>query len=201
VNLSKISLSKSSPTISLEKKGGTLGEITVNLNWQKGEPQKKGFFGLGGTSGIDLDLCCLYELADDTRFGIQALGKNFGQYQSSPWIELAGDDRTGAVEGGEWMRINGGEWGRIRRVLIYAMIYEGAPNWSATDGVVTLYAPGNPDVEVRMEGTSNERLCAVALLENDGGNLRITRENRYFKGAQEMDRHYGFNLSWTAGRK
>jgi tellurite resistance protein TerA len=99
------------------------------------------------------------------------------------------------------MRINGGEWAKIRRIMIFAMIYEGVPNWSATDGLVTLFAPGNPDVEVRMEGTSSERLCAVALLENVGGDLRITRENRYFKGAQEMDGHYGFNLSWTAGRK
>jgi len=52
-----------------------------------------------------------------------------------------------------------------------------------------------------MEGTSAERLCAVVLLENDRGNLKITRENLYFKGAQDMDRHYGFNLTWSAGRK
>jgi tellurite resistance protein TerA len=201
VNLSKVSLSKASPTISLEKKGGTLGEVTVNLNWNQGEPKKKGFFGLTKSGGIDLDLCCLFELADDTRFGVQALGNNFGNYATSPYIELAGDDRTGAVTGGEWMRINGGEWSKIRRILIYAMIYEGVPNWSATDGVVTLFAPGNPDVEVLMEGTSSERICAVVLLENDRGNLKITRENLYFKGAQEMDSHYGFNLSWSAGRK
>lgn len=199
--LSKISLSKVSPTISLEKKGGTLGEITVNLNWNQGEPKKKGFFNLGRSSGIDLDLCCLYELADGTRFGIQALGRNFGNFTTPPYIELAGDDRTGAVAGGEWMRINGGFWSKIRRILIYAMIYDGVPNWSATDGVVTLFAPGNPDVEVLLEGASNERICAVALLENEQDNLKIKRENRYFAGAQEMDMHYRFNLAWTAGRK
>ena len=175
-----MSLSKSSPTISLEKKGGTLGEIKINLDWNQGEP-KKGLFGLTKSGGIDLDLCCLYELADGTRLGIQALGKNFGEFERPPYIQLAGDDRTGSVRGGEWMRINGERWGEIRRVLVYAMIYEGVPNWSATDGVVTLYAPGNPEVEVRMEGTSDERLCAVTLLENDGGNLKVTRENRYFK--------------------
>ena len=200
VNLSKISLSKSSPTISLEKKGGTLGEIKVNLNWNQGEP-KKGLFGLTKSGGIDLDLCCLFELTGGRRHAIQALGENFGDFDSAPWIQLAGDDRTGSVSGGEWMRINGGHWSEIRRVLIYAMIYEGVPNWSATDGVVTLYAPGNPDVEVRMEGSSDERMCAVTLLENDGGNLKITRENRYFRSAQDMDAHYGFGLSWKSGRK
>ncbi len=140
-------------------------------------------------------------MADGTRFGVQALGKNFGNYASPPYIELAGDDRTGAVTGGEWMRINGGEWAKIRRILIYAMIYEGVPNWSSTDGVVTLFAPNNPEIEVRMEGTSNERLCAVVMLENDRGNLKITRENLYFAGAEQMDKHYRFDLSWKAGRK
>ena len=60
VNLSKISLSKSSPTISLEKKGGTLGEITINLDWNQGEPQKKGLFGLGGTSGASTSTCAAF---------------------------------------------------------------------------------------------------------------------------------------------
>lgn len=200
VNLSKVSLSKSSPTISLEKQGGTLGTIKINLDWHQGE-QKKGLFGLTRSGGIDLDLACLYELTDGTRLGVQALGKNFGYFDRPPYIELAGDDRTGAVSGGEWMRINGEHWSEIKRVLIFAMIYEGVPNWSSTDGVVMLYAPGNPDVEVRLEGTSNERICAVALLENERGNLKITRENRYFDTAQTMDKHYGFNLSWTRGRK
>jgi tellurite resistance protein TerA len=201
VNLSKISLNKANPTVSLEKKGGTLGEISINLDWNQQTVEKRGLFGMKKAGGIDLDLCCLYELADGTRLGVQALGGNFGQFDGAPYIQLAGDDRTGAVKGGEWMRINGKEWGKIRRVLIFAMIYEGVPNWSATDGKVTLFVPGNPDVEVLLEGTSNERLCAVALLENVNETLRITHENRYFATAPDMDRHFGFELNWTSGRK
>ncbi|MEL6236019.1 MAG: TerD family protein [Pseudomonadota bacterium] len=202
VNLSKISLSKDKPTVSLKKgSSGSLGMITINLNWNQGEPKKAGLFGLGKPKGIDLDLCALYRLADGRAFGVQALGNNFGSYNSAPWIELAGDDRTGAVSDGEWMRVNGDQWDKIGRVLVYAMIYEGVPNWSSTDGVVTLFTPGNPDIEVRMEGTSNERICAVALLENVGGELKVTRENRYFPNAPEMDRAFGFGLNWTSGRK
>ncbi|MEM8740715.1 MAG: TerD family protein [Pseudomonadota bacterium] len=202
VNLSKISLSKDKPTVSLKKgASGSLGMITINLNWNQGEPKKAGLFGLGKPKGIDLDLCALYRLSDGRAFGVQALGNNFGSYNSAPWIELAGDDRTGAVTDGEWMRVNGDQWDKIGRVLVYAMIYEGVPNWSSTDGVVTLYTPGNPDIEVRMEGTSNERICAVALLENVGGELKVTRENRYFPNAPEMDRAFGFGLNWTSGRK
>ncbi|MEM9049171.1 MAG: TerD family protein [Pseudomonadota bacterium] len=202
VSLSKISLSKDKPTVSLKKgSGGSLGMITINLNWNQGEPKKAGLFGLGKPKGIDLDLCALYRLADGRAFGVQALGNNFGSYNNAPWIELAGDDRTGSATDGEWMRVNGDQWDKIGRVLVYAMIYEGVPNWSSTDGVVTLFAPNNPDIEVRMEGTSNERICAVALLENVGGELKITRENRYFANAPEMDRAYGFGLNWTSGRK
>lgn len=201
VNLSKVTLSKDKPSVSLKKTGGKLGMITINLNWHQGEPKKSGLFGLGKAKGIDLDLCALYRLANGQAFGVQALGNNFGAFDDAPWIELAGDDRTGAVSDGEWLRINGEKWDNIGRVLVYAMIYEGVPNWSATDGVVTLFAPGNPDIEVRMEGTSNERICAVALLENVGGTLKITRENRYFPNAPTMDKHYGFGLNWTAGRK
>jgi tellurite resistance protein TerA len=200
INLSKVSLSKANPTISLAKKADGLGEIRVNLNWNEGR-KNRGFFGRRGAPAIDLDLCCLYELADGTRLGVQALGRHFGSYHSMPFIELSGDDRTGAVQDGEWLRINGQEWSKTKRILIWAMIYEGVPNWSATDGVVTLYAPGNPDVEVRLEGTANERLCAIALLENMAGDLRITRENRYFPSARDIDRHYRFDLSWVAGSK
>jgi len=199
ISLSKVSLTKASPTVSLAKRPEGLGEIKVNLNWRRGEA-KRGIFG-GAAKGVDLDLCCLYELADGTRLGVQALGSNFGAYDRAPYILLDGDDRTGAKTDGEWLRLNGGKWNEIRRVLIWAMIYEGVPNWSATDGVVRLFAPGNPEIEVRLEGGGSERLCAIALLENNQGDLKITRESRYFGSAQEMDRHYGFNLNWTAGRK
>ena len=201
VNLSKVSLTKEKPSISLNKKGGSFGQLEINLNWN--QLKKKGaFFGIGGGSkAVDLDLCCLYTLADGFSLGVQALGNKFGSFDSPPFIQLYGDDRSGAVSDGEWMRINGAQWGKIRRVLVFAMIYEGVPNWSGTDGIVTIFAPGQPDIEVRLEGTGSEPICAVAMLENNGGGLTIMRENRYFHGAPDMDRHYGFGLNWTAGKK
>jgi tellurite resistance protein TerA len=38
-----------------------------------------------------------------------------------------GDDRTGSVSGGEWLHINGKQWSEIRRILVFAFIYEGSP--------------------------------------------------------------------------
>jgi tellurite resistance protein TerA len=55
------------------------------LNWTN-EKTKKGFFSK--SSGIDLDLACLYELSDGTKLVVQALGNQFGAYEKSPYIHL-----------------------------------------------------------------------------------------------------------------
>lgn len=201
VNLSKISLSKNKPSVSLEKKGSSLGEIRVNLNWNQQQVATRGLFGFQKNSSIDLDLSCLFKLKDGSKGAVQALGKNFGDYEKLPYIHLLGDDRTGGVSDGEWIRINGGRWADIEKIVIFALIYEGVPNWASTDGVIRLHVPDHPLVESSMDGESNLRVCAVATLENDSGSLKMTQENRYFKSAKELDEHYGIGLNWTVGRK
>ena len=197
VNLSKISLDKVRPSVSLEKRGASFGEIKVNLNWNRG---KKGFFG--GGNAVDLDLGCLFEMASGECSVVQALGQRFGNFHSLPFIELSGDDRTGDVAAGETMRINGAQWAQLRRIAIFAYIYEGAPNWASTDAVVTITAPDQPPIEVRMtEGRNDRGFCGVAVLENVGGTLKITRLVEYFRDHSEYDERLGFGLRWTAGRK
>lgn len=200
VNLSKVSLSKAKPSVSLEKRGASLGQIRVNLDWTQ-KVDGKGLFGQAKKTSIDLDLSCLFLLDDGGKGAIQALGSNFGSYENIPWIHLLGDDRTGSTSGGEWLHINGARWDNIQRLVIFALIYEGVPNWSATDGVVSLHVPDQPIVESRLEGESKHRVCAVATLENDKGRLKMTQENRYFESAKELDEHYGIGLNWTAGTK
>lgn len=203
VKLSKITLSKASPTVSLAKKRATYPQVKINLDWNRPAPQR-GMFGFGTTKsgGVDLDLGCLFELQDGRKGAVQALGNSFGDFDGPPWIQLAGDDRTGAVEGGEWMRINGQYWDRIKRVLIYAFIYEGVPNWAATDAVVMLYADDSPPVEVRLdEGQEDLGMCAITLMENLDGQMRVSREIRYFQGHREMDQAYGWGMNWRAGSK
>ena len=81
-------------------------------------------------------------------------------------------------------------------------IYEGAPNWNATDASVTLKQIGNPDIEIHLGNTSSrERFCVIATLENDSGQLKVTRKEQYLKGHREIDQAYGFGFRWTAGRK
>jgi len=209
LNLSKISLDKSrtSTSISLEKNSsgsGSFGEIRINLNWSQGSAGKSGFFDtlLGRNKGIDLDLGCLIEMQDGSKGVVQALGNAFGRLDDAPFIQLMGDDRTGSVTDGEWLHINGQQWHHLKRVLVYAFIYEGVPDWKTTDGVVTVHAPGQPPIEVRMnEEGGNHGMCAIALFENIGGTVKVSRLVKFYKGHEDMDRAHSWGLRWTAGSK
>ncbi|MDS4068762.1 MAG: TerD family protein [Candidatus Competibacter sp.] len=203
IRLEKITLDKKTPSISLEKKAQGFGEIVVNLNWNQGGGGGKGFFGrLTGGRKIDLDLGCLFKLRDGRGGAVQALGDTFGSLQQPPYIQLMGDDRSGASAEGEFLHINGQQWNELDRVLLFAMIYEGAPNWAETDAVVTLKAPDQPTLEIRLDSHRNDqRMCALAMLENQGGNLKVTKLVEYFLDHRYMDQAYGFGLRWVAGSK
>ncbi|WP_020112743.1 TerD family protein [Rhodococcus sp. 114MFTsu3.1] len=211
VSLSKVTLSKSAPSVNLTKAGESQGTMRVNLNWSTGAapaPKKKGFLAKlaaasYGTGGVDLDLGCLYELADGSKGVIQALGNSFGAVDRAPYIALDGDDRSGTVVGGENMHINLARPEMFKRVLIFAMIYEGAPNWAAVDGVVTLFPTSGPQVEVKLESDSNSaRICAIALLESGKQGVTVTRLVEYIQGSQsDLDKKYGWGMKWAAGRK
>ena len=213
----KVRLTKGAPRVSLTKSGGVSGIARVNLNWSAQTPAQPSPPATGGlfsrmksaaaavsvSKGVDLDLGCLYELADGRKGVIQALGNAFGSLHAPPWIELDGDDRTGQVAGGENMSINLSQPGRFRRVLIFAMIYEGAPNWAAVDGVVTVTPANGQPVEVRLDATDAAvRMCAVAQLVESGGELVLQREVRYIEGGQmALDKAFGWGMNWAKGRK
>ncbi|MFB8008553.1 Tellurium resistance [Nocardia sp. NPDC056000] len=197
--MSKVTLSKAAPSVSLTKPGDSQGLLRVNLNWSQGA--RRGFFKR--SSAIDLDLGCLWELSDGSKGVVQAVGNNFGSLHSAPFIQLDGDDRTGESSGGENMHIDLARPDTFRRILIFAFIYEGVPNWAAADGVVTLYPTSGPEVEVRLDSpVDGARSCAIALLQNNGGGLTVHREVQYINGNQSaIDRAYGWGMKWQAGSK
>jgi len=209
IKLSKIELKKSGDTINLTKTSKTLGEILVNLNWNKQNgKQSNGLLSsiFGNTSTnpkVDLDLGCLFEFKNGWKSAIQPLGNNFGSYQSEPYIHLDQDDRTGASVNGENLRINGNRISEIKRILIFSYIYEGVANWSEVDGVITIKQQDGPDIVVRMDEHRNGKgMCAIAMLENiNDETFKIQKLVKYFSGHKEMDRKYGWNLNWVAGRK
>jgi len=225
ISLSKITLDKRGDKVSLEKRHGAgFGRIHVNLNWHRQAAAQtpppssapRGFLdklrgslgagpasaaGAGAARGADLDLGCLYELADGSAGVVQALGGRFGSFEDRPYIRLDGDDRTGASSSGENMHINGDRFDQIRRVLVFAFIYEGLANWTQTDGVVTLTLPDQPVVEVRLDNGTAQRMCAIAMIENRGDALQVTKLAEYVAEHRALDQKYGFGLRWRTGSK
>ncbi|MBD80329.1 MAG: tellurium resistance protein TerA [Crocinitomicaceae bacterium] len=201
VNLSKVTLTKSQKTVSLEKKSNHAhGKIKVNLNWDR---KKSGVLNVfAGGSSVDLDLGAFVRLKNGEQFVIQALGRSFGKYKISPFVQLQGDDRTGDASQGEWLWINGGKWDQIDEVLIFSFIYKGTPNWKGLNAKTTVLVDGQPPVETSLdEGKSGLSCCAIARLINVDSNIHIERVEKYFRGIQFMDKAFNWGFRWRAGSK
>ena len=202
----KVTLTKSAPSVSLTKQGSADGVLRVNLNWDARPAGGGGGFLKRLAPALDLDLGCLYEFTDGTKGVVQALGNAF---TASPRgvrddvIRLDGDDRSGRNEGGENLLVNLAYANQIKRIMVFALIYEGAANWAAANGVVTLYPASGPQVEVRLDDPRDgARICGIAMLESTGGDLSVRREVNYINGGQRaLDEAYGWGMNWTAGRK
>ncbi|WP_149822890.1 TerD family protein [Streptomyces tailanensis] len=212
VRLTKVTLTKDAPAVSLTKQGGTSGAMRVNLNWEV----RKQFKGWGAKLGravamhgdLDLDLCALFELSDGSKGVVQALGNAFGALHRPPFIHLDGDDRTGALASGENLTINLDHIQAFRRILIFVTIYEGARSFADLHATVTLQPQHGAPVDFSLdECTVPSTVCALALITNQGGDLIVQREARYLvpeRGVspqRTVDYAYGWGMNWTPGRK
>ena len=193
----KITLEKRGQSQKVSLKKGGSSTIHINLNWDA-QTQKRSFFGGGGTT--DLDLGCMWELENGYKGVIQPLGNSFGSRHDFPYIELDKDDRSGAATDGENMRILKPEI--IKRVLVFAMIYEGSANFTQVNGRVTIKDQQGNEILVKCDAPDSSRtFCAVCMIEKSGDGIKITKEENYFTGARDCDMRYGFGFRWTAGRK
>ncbi|GAA2254709.1 TerD family protein [Streptomyces indiaensis] len=212
VRLTKVTLTKAAPSVSLTKQGGTSGALHVNLNWEV----RKQFSGWSSKFGrptamhsdLDLDLCALYELSDGSKGVVQALGNSFGALHRPPYIHLDGDDRTGAVSTGENLTVNLDHKNAFRRILVFVTIYEGARSFADLHASVTLRPEHGAPIEFSLdECTVPSLVCALALITNTGGDLVVQREARYLvpeRGVspqRTVDHAYGWGMNWTPGRK
>ncbi|WP_129297489.1 TerD family protein [Streptomyces lydicus] len=223
VRLTKVTLTKDAPAVSLTKQGGTSGAMRVNLNWSGGSAGKR----LGKTLGrkamqamgargallppsgeLDLDLCALYELTDGAAGVVHPLGNNFGALHARPFIQLDGDDRTGAVAAGENLTINLDHQARIKRILIFVTVYAGARSFEGLSATVTLQPQHGAPVDFSLDAcTVPSTVCALALITHTGGELVVQREARYLvpepgvSPQRTVDHAYGWGLDWSPARK
>ncbi|CAL9570318.1 hypothetical protein SUDANB171_04804 [Streptomyces sp. enrichment culture] len=211
VRLSKVTLTKSAPSISLAKQGATSGTIRVNLNWQERAQEQQSWkqkFSKAMGGALDLDLCALFELADGRKGVVQALGNAFGALHQPPYIHLDGDDRTGAVAAGENLTINLDHVRDLRRIVIFVTVYSGAASFKDIAATVTLTPQHGAPVEFTLdECTVDSPVCVLALLTNTNGELIVQREARYLvpeprvSPQRTVDYAYGWGMQWTPGSK
>lgn len=224
-----ITLTKRRPVVSLGEQGSASGNLRVNLTWQM---RTSDIGDLGGSSrsqgygrgllrrplnlfnpelvqaqgpamvNVDLDLACMYELADGSKGVVQPLGNFLGSFNDPPYVQLSGDDRFGAPSG-ETIYINLDQKEQLRRLLVFVYIYDGTPAFDRTHALVTLFPSSGPRIEIPLtERAPQARSCAVVLMENRKGELTVRREVRYIYGFQaELDRLYGWGLQWGRGYK
>lgn len=217
-----IELTKRNPMVSLTKQGAATGNLRVNLSWRMrtsdiGGPKRSN--GLlrhplkyfqpevvqahtQGVVNVDLDLGCLYELADGTKGVVQPLGSFFGDLNAPPYVKLSGDDRFGAPSG-ETIYVNLDQHEAIKRLLVFVYIYDQTPAFDRTHALVTLYPSNGPRVEINLdERAPQARSCAVIRIENHKGEITVHREVKFVYGFQaELDRLYGWGLQWGRGFK
>jgi tellurite resistance protein TerA len=199
-------------SIVLEKRGESLllnlskeekekVRVDINLNWNSQQSPKAGFFNrLFTPSAPDLDLGCMYELTDGSKGVIQPLDKNFGSLSRPPYIFLDKDDRTGAAADGENMVIVRPD--TIKRVLIFAMIYQGAQDFRTVEGRLRLRVSNGKDIHIALNNPSdNLTWCAAAMITSTPSGVKVTKEEQYFSWPDKADDYYGFGFTWVQKTK
>ncbi|WP_221357647.1 TerD family protein [Streptomyces beigongshangae] len=216
-----IELTKRNQTISLTKQGAATGNLRINLSWRMrtsdiGGPRRDSLLRhplrafkpdvvqahTQSMVNVDLDLGCMYELADGTKGVVQPLGGFLGELNDPPYVKLSGDDRFGSGSG-ETIFVNLDHREEIKRLLVFVYIYDQTPAFDRTHAIVTLYPSNGPRVEIGLdERHSQARSCAVVMIENVKNELVVRREVKFVYGFQaELDRLYGWGLQWGRGYK
>jgi tellurite resistance protein TerA len=200
VSLTKITLEKKGDKQTVDlRKGGGVQPIHVNLNWDNPGARKRGFFA-APQSSADLDLGCMYGLKNREAGVIQPLGRNFGARNRSPFIFLDKDDRSGAAADGENLYLFRPDL--IDLVMVFAMIYQGASNFTQVGGRLTLRDQNGSEIYIQLSSPDRSRnFCAICTIRNAGDRVEITKEEQYFHHHGEADRHFGFGFKWVAGSK
>ncbi len=198
--------------IILEKKGAqhhiqlqkddTQGAIVIQLRWSNNAP-------------VDLDLGCYYELRNGKRKLIDALQFSGGEggpkdrvtkqgcYTNPPYIWHTGDDRGDNESSRETIIVNAKGLAFIRRIIVYAYIYEGVAQWNLTDAVVNVNVPYQQSVTVKMGNTNDKRrFCAIAQLDFDNDNaITVKRLVSFHDTHSDCDRQYGWGFKYQQTHK
>ncbi|NWH04796.1 TerD family protein [Desulfobacter latus] len=198
VSLSKITLEKKGDKKSISLEKSAKNTIHVNLNWDAPQSKKLSFFG--SDAAPDLDLGCMFRLKDGNAGVIQPLGNNFGSQHQLPYILLDQDDRSGSSAAGENLTIYKPEL--IDVIMIFAFIYKGAKDFTTVNGRVTVRDHKGNEIYIKLDSPDpRHAFCATCSFTNTGESLDLRKEELYFPGHQDADKHFGFGFRWKRGIK
>ncbi len=148
VSLSKVTLTKSAPSVSLTKQGGSAGRPAAGqpaVELRCGGETRGCSAGAPRPAGSTSTSPACGSSPTAARAWSRRWATPSRRYRGAPIIRLDGDDRSGSAVGGENMFIDLSRLNEIRRILVFTFIYEGVPNWASADGVVTLYPATSAD--------------------------------------------------------
>lgn len=178
------------------------GAIVIQLSWSNNAP-------------VDLDLGCYYELRNGKRKLIDALQFGDGDggpkdqitkqgcYTNPPYIWHTGDDRGNNDSSKETIIVNAKGILYIRRIIVYAYIYDGVAKWNLTDAVVKVTIPHQQPINVQMgEVNDNRRFCAIAQLDFDkDSSITVKRLVSFHNSHSDCDIQYGWGFNYRQQTK
>lgn len=193
--MSGIILTKDRPSVSLDKRDLTDGEVVITTTWDYVPAE------------FDLDQGVMWRAIDGyNKSAIQALGNSFGSRDQLPFLQLDGDDRRGGT--GEIIR---GTYSQLLGNLAWFGVYlynygSSAPLEQVQGAVTTVEFPGQRPISITHEGQTGPA-CAILQVFNEDGAFRIQRDLqpihavRGQSSQQQIDTFWGVGLSWRPGSK
>ena len=200
-------LAKRGDMIALSPPSAGFQNFTVGCAWDNAHIPDTSFFGKilkrVKHANVDLDLGCLFELQDGHKGALQAFGELHGALNAPPYIALSDDDRTGNTQGDdEILTFSGTNWEKIKRVLLYVYIYNGAEDFYDVKPQIQVRVPNHKPMVVTLGARHEDMdICAIASLENVRNGIKLTNHTEYFNGHAEMDRAFGYGIEWEDGQK
>lgn len=177
----------------IEAPNSEFGPMRMNFRWHQ---------PVATQARVKMDIGCLWELQNGKKGQLQSASNQWGSTAGEPYVALSGETRQSGAVSEESVSINGNEWKQIKRLLFYAAISEGHPQWNPLDGRVNLILPDQPLITGNLENTEKaDPIAALMLLENRGDQMRVTCPGGYFQSYFELDAAFGFQLRWQGQDK
>lgn len=188
----------------LKASPGAGQEIEIRLTWKK-----RGFFKRVFGGDVDIDLGCYYQLADGKSHLIDALQfsggggprdvpSRQGCFTAPPYIWHAGNNLGTEAVSAESLIVNAAHLDSIRRLVVYAFVFEGKAKWGEVNVELSVTVPGCEPYRMSLGRIkADKRFCTLAEInvEKDG-TLAVKECVDFFDGHADCDSYFGWGFKY-----